>query len=421
MDHVGGEIDAAVNIFKAEILKINSKQIRFIYTSLVYGCFMYFFVFVDVDNWQSRYSNFGVPAYEYPGADLRNIQMAYICRENREDYLAASECVTDAKEVKEIYPSAIVHSLNYPSIWVHLYSIIGGESEQDFMFVWRLNAILASLTVLALIYKFQIILLPLVIFSPVFLLLIERGNNDGFVFFFTFAPFILLRKSTLITSAFISFAGVLKIFPFFGLLGLVNLKKPNYEWNHILPVLLFSPLIFLTVSELPILDSRTQKHYLASFGVPSFIMIPWVSSHVSSKLILYVIFGLLVLLTALYIYMSKPFELQVKKIENESELRNWQLVMVSLLIVTLTSLVTSNWAYRFIFAIPSMLVLSKSREPVSAALSILAFTTLWIPLFDDGWLLFNYFSMIFSIIAAAYLVAVLAYRLSSKLLRPTNA
>jgi hypothetical protein len=67
-----------------------------------------------------------------------------------------------------------------------------------------------------------------------------------------------------------------------------------------------------------------------------------------------------------------------------------------------------------------MLVLSKNRDFISASLSILAFTILWIPFFNGGWLLFNYFSIIFSILAAAYLLAVYALILQSKLSRSAH-
>src|SRR5690606_31715787 len=134
------------------------------------------FVFNDFEDRRANFLKFNVPAFDFPAADLRGMQMALICSENSENYVGVSECVTNAKEVKAIYPTAIVPYFNYPIIWVDIFSIVGGKREKDVMRMWLINALLSSLVILILSFRFNAILLPIILFSPVYLLLIERGN-----------------------------------------------------------------------------------------------------------------------------------------------------------------------------------------------------------------------------------------------------
>lgn len=408
--------------FKSAItnLKFSSTILKITYSGIAYTCFLLLFVFTDFENWQQKYHQFNVPAYDYPGADLRGLQMAYICRENGENYIGDSECVTNAVDVKRTHPNAVVPNFNYPQIWVDIYAIVGGKSENDVVRIWLLNAILTSLLVVILTYKNQFVLGPLILFSPVFLLLIERGNTDGFMFILAFAPFVLFKRSEFLKISSLLLAGVLKVFPLFGFLGLIELNRKQYKWFHVIPAFLLTPLLFKTFSELQTINEVTMKHYSASFGIESFGMIPWVSNIVPNHIYLYLVYLILVILIAGNLYLWKNFKDHVSRIVQVDNSKDFQIVAVSLFIIVLTSLATSNWAYRFIFAIPAMLVLSKSRDPISASICLLALIIFWIPFFNGGWLLFNYFSIIFSIVAAAYLLAAYAHLLISNLARTAH-
>jgi len=387
------------------------------YTGIAYTCFLIVFVFNNDEDWRAKYRHFKVPAYEFPAADLRGLQMALICRDEGESFLGVSECVTNAREVKLVYPSAFVPNFNYPELWVDIFSIIGGKNESDVMRVWRINAILSSLIILILSYRYQYIFMPVILFSPIFLLLVERGNIDGFILFLTFSPFIIVKDYPILKSAAITLAGVLKVYPLFGLPGLLKHDKPYITWWFVVPILLFTPLLYKTISQLSIINAVTMKHYFASYGVQSFAMLPWVRDLPNTEIKLYIIFVFIVTIFSIYFYKSHQFKMHVASIYRSVNSDNVQIILISLLIIVLTSITTTNWAYRFIFIVPAFLVFTNRLDSISTGLSILAIVTIWVPIVKNGWVVFNYFGMLFTILATAYILALAPIIFDAKKLR----
>lgn len=139
--------------------------------------------FPSQKSWGERYEPFNVPAFTYPGGDARNIQVSAHCARSGFDYFGENDCLKNAHIVKAVHPEANVPPLNYPSIWPKLYALFSDDSEKFFIWFWSINALLLIAAVIILCAKYKPLYLPILIGSPISMLAIERGNNDGIVFF----------------------------------------------------------------------------------------------------------------------------------------------------------------------------------------------------------------------------------------------
>ena len=167
-------------------------------------------------------------------------------------YYGANECLEAAKLVREHHPKAIVPVLNYPSLWVDAYSFFKDDSERFFMGFWSLNALLLVLGIALLCFRYNYLVLPLFLFSPITLLAIERGNTDAATFFFTFVPLVAFAFSKTLQSFFLGFAAALKIFPLFGFAAFVRRQPPFVARDIILGAAFAVPLMAWSFWTFPI-------------------------------------------------------------------------------------------------------------------------------------------------------------------------
>ena len=165
----------------------------------------------------SAFHYLGVPVMNQSFADLRLITSASDCLQNSSWSMNSISCDSWGRP------------FNYPSLWVHIFSLLHiVELQTHFLGIIEIVLLSASFTywfwrVSNLVSDRQFWELLLVflafVFSPPISLLVERGNVDILIFSGITLTASLLRKKALMLSGFLlAILGTLKIYPFAGIL-----------------------------------------------------------------------------------------------------------------------------------------------------------------------------------------------------------
>lgn len=362
---------------------VNPRLMKALFFGLALAVFARMFLVPSEAPWASRYLQFRVPAFAYPGGDARNIQMAAHCARVGQPYLGDSACVTDGSLFVDRVPKVSVPALNYPSWWVRAYAFFQDDSERFFMRFWHLNALLLVATVALCCWRYQPLALPWFLFSPVTLLTMERGNIEGITFFVTFMPLLLWPRARVLHGLALGIAAALKVFPLLGAVAFLRRQKPFLDMTALGGGLLASPFLLVSLTELPEMVKGTQKAFSASYGFLTLQHAPFISGHPT--------LALLVTLAALLLCAWALWRLHTPAITQalDADLRaldaaDRTLLMVSAGIFVLTFLVFSNWAYRLIFLMPAALVLSKGRSSTARHVFFLVPFAQWMVFLPHG-------------------------------------
>lgn len=158
--------------------------------------------------------------------------------------------------------------MNYPRIWQGLFLIGPDQSHTTALgllfiglFVVGLFLFVDNLTRRTAICLFA------VIFSPAILLGIERANNDLFAFFLLATALALLSRSPVATMLLINVAGILKLFPYFGLWVLVHNDKRKSLWLCSISLVIAILYVGITWRDLGQIFEATQKGTAISYGI----------------------------------------------------------------------------------------------------------------------------------------------------------
>ena len=356
---------------------------KFLY--LAFGLILFFNIFISTElPWKAKFSVFGVPANSWPGGDSRNIQMAAYCQSMKE-LVNDAGCLREAAPVKGLYSEATIPALNYPSMVVDIYGYFSNQTEEFFMAFWRLNALLLTVALFFLCWTYDFKSFPLLIFNPVLLLAIERGNTDALLFSLIFIP-LLIFKSNALRVFFLGLATSLKIFPVFAYVAWSWLCRKRNLNSVLLGVGFSLPLVIASLIQLQNIIANTPKGFGYAYGFLSLLYIPtsklpiFISGFymelVAIILGCFVIFSAWVLKWMLRDWAGKShFDKNIMKLNSIDSI----LLVVSLMIFLSTFLFSVSYAYRLIFIIPIFLVLSKFDGLFASLLRQLILLILWVP------------------------------------------
>ncbi|MDA9566378.1 hypothetical protein N9R76_01100 [Planktomarina temperata] len=346
--------------------------------------FFQLFIVNSSDNWEQKYSIFSVPAFNYPGADARNIQLMAFCTSPKVAEQTTEDCYEKAAPIKFTHKEASVPPYNYPNVWFYIYRYFNDFSEEFFMSFWKLNASAICLTVLILALRTKPSYFTLTAFSPVMLLTVERGNIEAFTFTLMYAPILIFPKLIKISSIFIILGALAKIFPIVALPALF-IHKLRKQLKFLKSTLLLAiPFLIITLSNLSQTVEHTTKGFLASYGLLSLLNAPYFQNHHGTA---YVLLAVFLLTATLYTAKAEKYNIyQNALIEiKESSTTQIYLFYTSILVFGITFLMFTNWSYRLIFLFPALFVLSNYKSFTVKIMIGLMLSILWLPITPYGW------------------------------------
>lgn len=342
----------------------------------------------DLKIWQPKFLEYSVPSVAIPGGDARNIQLSAYCQSATKDGIGYNDCYSAAKIIKSHHPDAIVNPYNYPPVWREVYKLIGDYSESFFMRVWQINAISLIITIAALAWRFKNALFPVAVLNPIVLFTIERGNNDALVFAIMFGALSIGIRSKFIVAFGFGLAAGAKVFPLFAFPILAWRLNRSSLWPIGIALVLVMPLMLWALTDLSDILLATTQGFRFAYGLRSIQFSPFLDKYSLSSAGVIAVYLLIYVSVVLMMVQTNMVAALVAEICERDEFQTYML-MASMMIFTLTFLLFNNWAYRLIFLIPSMFLLSTLRSKFGRFLSLCIIGLLWSPVLFDGWLKTN--------------------------------
>jgi Glycosyltransferase family 87 len=395
------------------------KRLRWVGKALYMAITLLIFLNIFIANelpWKVKFSAFGVPANSWSGGDSRNIQMAVYCDSvnSNED---RSACINSGAPVKNLYSEASIPALNYPSLLVDLYATFSNYSEDFFLRFWRLNALLLVSAIFALSWVYNFKSFPFLVFNPVVLLTVERGNTDALIFSLIFIPLLLFRRSDFLRVLFLGLASALKIFPIIAYLALAMFRNSKSLIGVVFGIIFSAPLVIYSIFQLPQIMANTPKGFGYAYGFSSMLYIP------EAKLPLFIanfyplvaytgliIFSLFFLWALRWLSQAWKGKNNLDQSINQLSQTDLMLVVVSLSIFLSTFWLSVSFAYRLIFLIPFFLVMGKSQFLPLNFIRALVFCILWVPVIPLGWVFLNLLCYPLALILSFYAIRLVMLR-----------
>jgi hypothetical protein len=282
-----------------------------------------------------------VPDGIYPGfADL-NLLLKYV------------DCYNNGFNPYIDKNSFCIGELNYPFIWIKLISIFGGNSSHThvigfsfiLLFVFIISFMFPKVTIK------QFTLLCLIMISPPFLLLLERGNVDIIIFILIVIAVYYIRNfdknySIYLTYIVILFASILKIFPFF-LVPLVLIEKISIKKKIIIlfsSLVIFSIFVLLSFDEIKLILANTPRPSELAFGKNVLIQ-----EIVSKNHLLYISIVPFIILT-MFFYIKREWVLYVYTEISKQNEKSFMFTS-GLLIFLGIYFFGNNWDYRLVYIV----------------------------------------------------------------------
>lgn len=356
---------------------------RFLLVLLTATLFVKLFVMDGKVPWQQKFELFAVPAQTMPFGDFRNVQTsAYCLRQGFEPY-GRNACNAQSLPARSLYPDAHVPVLNYPPVWVRTFAWFDDGSERYFRLWGRLNACLLLVTVIWLTFRRNAWLAPVMLFSPPVLLCVERGNIDGMTFAVLFGGVSLVASRPLLRGLLLMAAAGMKLFPILAVGAWLD--KRVFDKRFGIGLLLGSVLLIEPVMVLRAMLSGTAGGFYHAFGLWSFQYLPFLQAHAA------VHGAVLVSIVAAMIWVSHRWGRQWGRdaafIAEAAKLgrADITLCLASLMVFVGCYLLFFNWAYRLIFLLPAVIVLSRVELSWAKGFCLLALVVLWSPVFSVLW------------------------------------
>jgi len=298
--------------------------------------------------------------------------------------------------------------MNYPVVWVYIFNFLSLFGNPAI--------ILGSFQVILYLFCSYIFLLKtnknflvffLIIFSPPFLLMMERGNIDCIIFFLLF---LSILSNNYLSGFLLGLTIGLKIYPILLLPLFIFFKKFNFKFS--IGILISLPIIIWTLMQLKILIISTPISFSTSFGIFStalliikliekFLLINVIKDN---YLYFYIItLFIFIFLSLIFKYLFKDDLIKILNVLKKNELEFKIFIIFSSLSVMIF-IVFSNWAYRIIFLLPSALIYIKNLQAINNLFSkrknLVYFMLITIPYlspwivstFDKNLILLNYHS-----------------------------
>lgn len=383
---------------RAELVK------RFFLISLTTILFIKMFVLDSKVPWQQRFELFSVPAQVMPFGDFRNVQTAAYCQKRGYPIYGTNACNVQGLPVREIYPDAHTSVLNYPPVWVRLYAWLDDGSERYFLLWGRLNACLLLVTIIWLTYRRNALLAPLMLFSPPVLLCVERGNIDATTFAALFLGLSFSAQRPFWRGVVLMVAAGLKLFPLLAVGAWLERRALNKAFG--IGLLLGGLALIEPLALTSTLVGGTSSGFYHAFGLWCFRYVSFFQAHPIANIAL--------LLLIMATMGASAFFWGTRWGRDEAFAResaaigyaDLSLCLASLMIFVGTYLLFFNWAYRIIFVLPAVIVLSRSSQNWARCFCLLALALLWSPVFSMLWRYFDVGATVLAILASGVIVAV---------------
>lgn len=236
---------------------------------------------------------------------------------------------------------------NLPAIWKLLF-LTGINQQHTIVFAGILIAafLLGLVVFSSQLDRFSSFLLALSALSPPVFLAFERGNVELLVFLFCSLSLKWMGGKGVTSSLILWFAGILKVFPIFGLLSLLYMRKQTLIRHSTYILLAFSLYALLTLDNFRRIISNTEVGYDLSYGlgVLPFYVEEKMGSHAIAVFISLslVVLSMAVLILSIYTSLQVNGRLDGKQYEL-SAFRLGAGIYVG------TFLLGNNWDYRLIF------------------------------------------------------------------------
>ena len=218
-------------------------------------------------------------------------------------------------------------------------------------------------------------------FTPPILLAFERGNVDLLIFLVCALALIWLNKSPLISVIFLGLAGILKIFPVFGLVALLHLDRRQFTRYSAWLAMVFGSYCLLTFENFRRVFANTEVGSELSYGLG---VLPFYIEKTSGSYeyaiianLLSVFLAMLIVLLSLYWVARPDYKLGQDLFHHLPAFRLGAGIYLG------TFLLGNNWDYRLmflLFTIPQLvdwITQSRVAKPTLLAI-IFSFSYLWV-------------------------------------------
>lgn len=360
-------------------------KIRAIVIVIYLGLILAGLVGLRMLGWDGFWKALSIPTLSPNFADMRVIQSGLFSSENGYDPLV-------------INPSdPWGRTLNYPRVWLTIAGALGMENESVFL--------ACNLTVISLFYalcgylawRFSSPLTAFLVFTPVILLAVERGNIDMAIMVLVALSALLSGFPALIA---IAVAMHLKLYPIL----LLPIAIARHGWKFgLLTIMAAGSALLMNYSDLKAILSGNSAAGDMSYGI--LLSSELMQSHLGPGAArLDAIVYPLVLLAGLLFYSKSGLHEQLSEVRQSCPAAA-SLYYFGASIHVFTGLLATNWDYRlmyFILMMPMVTCLkSKALRSVHAAAIFLSTMYMWLSWWPYSWIVTGYSKLfVFSITAA---------------------
>jgi len=157
--------------------------------------------------------------------------------------------------------------MNYPRVWQLLFALGLEQSHTAMMGLLFIALFLVGNIIFVGSTTFLTsVLLTLGLFSPAVLLGVERGNNDLLIFFLLALAVVMVRTYSWVSMSLVNIAMILKLFPFFGLVYLLDEDKKRSYTLLALSLVITCFYLGWTYTDIVQIGNTTQKGSAYSYG-----------------------------------------------------------------------------------------------------------------------------------------------------------
>ena len=277
---------------------------------------------------------------------------------------------------------------NYPAFW-RLFFYTGITQEHS---LWAVAVMLGLFFLGVFLFPQNITILEsiallLVIFSPASMLLYERGNVDLIVFFLCALIVWSIEISAFVAVALLSFAIVVKIFPFFGFTVLLTESKTRFIWLFLTCLAVLLAYMYSTSGSVRAAWNLTMRGDEISYGAN--VLFLRYSQYFSQLLRVSQTDPKLkfepVILAAILIGIAGLIGITSREPLKSASTRNLAAFRMGASIYIGTFLLGNNWDYRLaflIFVVPQLMEWTRKSYPrryrtIAVSVLILVFTSCW--------------------------------------------
>lgn len=354
-----------------------------------------------------RFKLLSVPSQKVSFGDIRNLQAAAICANRGEIIYGNSICVHEWAPWRKTDPDFVTPKLNYPPVWVRIFSLGDPESEKYITLMGWLNAALIIATLAIVCYRWSPLLFPLFLFSPPVLLCIERGNNDGTTFAALFLG-IIISRGIFLKAFSMGIASGLKVFPAFATAACFIHQTRKEKVLFAIGAMCGLLLLYETWLTLPQYLHAATTGFNVAYGISSWRHSKFFSNN--PPFVFYFSIFTFLAVAALYCWRFKfknaknyhQIEVALEGFSNIEKLVIWS----SITIFLATFLLSASWAYRIIFLIPGLALFSSSNNAYLKQIAFWGMILLWVPILGgEGWRCFNFLtSLLFVLLSPLILI-----------------